>query len=314
MKLPLFSIITAFLTVVMVAAAHDAALAPEIYWKSKLPSTRMPELLKYLLHPTGGGTNNHGVGGMDEMPDISQVVYPKNGYKVYRYDHADKGIPRHNSTNGTVFFLEKDLKAGHKMNLLFTHIYSHASFLPRQVAKSFPFSSTKMAEILNKLAAKHGSVYAKAIKTTIEICEDPGIKGEEKYCATSLESMVDFVTLKLGKNVNALSVEGMKEETKQVEEYTILHGMKKVGETQVVCHKLYYAYAVFLCHKIQNTVAYTVPLEGADGSRMKALCVCHKDTSTWNPKHVSFQLLKVKPGTVPVCHFLSRSTVMWVPK
>jgi len=47
-----------------------------------------------------------------------------------------------------------------------------------------------------------------------------------------------------------------------------------------------------------------VPLEGANGIRIKVVAVCHIDTSQWNPKHLAFEVLKVKLGTVPVCHFL----------
>ncbi|KAM0005498.1 putative BURP domain-containing protein [Helianthus debilis subsp. tardiflorus] len=51
----------------------------------------------------------------------------------------------------------------------------------------------------------------------------------------------------------------------------------------------------------------------ADGKKMNAAAVCHIDTSKWNPKHLAFQVLKVKPGTVPVCHFLPEDHVAWVP-
>ncbi|KAM7493004.1 hypothetical protein LguiB_027613 [Lonicera macranthoides] len=42
-------------------------------------------------------------------------------------------------------------------------------------------------------------------------CEEKGIEGVEKYCATSLESMIDFSMSKLGKKVNAISTEVEKE-------------------------------------------------------------------------------------------------------
>jgi hypothetical protein len=54
-------------------------------------------------------------------------------------------------------------------------------------------------------------------------------------------------------------------------------------------------------------------LEGADGTNAKAVAVCHTDTSAWNPKHLAFQVLNVKPGTVPVCHFLPQDHVVWLP-
>ncbi|KDP46067.1 hypothetical protein JCGZ_06578 [Jatropha curcas] len=64
---------------------------------------------------------------------------------------------------------------------------------------------------------------------------------------------------------------------------------------------------------IMNTNVYMIPLVGADGSKAKALIVCHLDTSAWNPKHFAFQVLNVKPGGPPVCHFLNSDTIVWVP-
>ncbi|XP_054813836.1 BURP domain-containing protein 3-like [Prosopis cineraria] len=241
--------------------------------------------------------------------------YVKASGKAAFQNYVESETQAHENPNAALIFLEKDLKSGHKMNLQFTQTSNQASFLPREVAKSIPFSSSKMAEILNKFGVKPGSEDADVMKNTIKECEETAsIKGEEKYCATSLESMVDFSTSKLGKNVEALSTE-VKKETK-MQEYTITHnGVKKVGEAKVVvCHKMDYVYAVFYCHKIETTRAYTVSLEGADGSKVKAVSVCHTDTSEWNPKHLAFQVLKVKPGSVPVCHFLTQEQIVWVPK
>ncbi|XP_054818758.1 BURP domain protein RD22-like [Prosopis cineraria] len=198
------------------------------------------------------------------------------------------------------------------MNLFFTQTSNQAPFLPREVMKFIPFTSSKMAEILNKFVVKPGTVKAEVMHNTIKLCEESGIKGEDKYCATSLESMVDFIASKRGRHVEALSTEVVKETKKQ--EYTITHGVKKVGaETKAaVCHKLNYVYAVFYCHKIENTVTYMVSLKGANGSRMKAVSICHRETSQWNPKHLAFQMLKVKPGSVPICHFIFQDTIVWV--
>ena len=70
---------------------------------------------------------------------------------------------------------------------------------------------------------------------------------------------------------------------------------------------------MFLCHSLDKTAVYKVPLVGKDGTKAKALAVCHKDTSAWNPKHMAFRGLKVKPGAVPICHFLMRENLVWVP-
>ncbi|XP_048446606.1 BURP domain protein RD22-like [Pyrus x bretschneideri] len=104
---------------------------------------------------------------------------------------------------------------------------------------------------------------------------------------------------------------------KGVQNYTIISPRMKnfsaVDKSRViVCHKLSYPYAVFYCHSFQRIRAYMVPLQGSDGTTAKAVAICQADTSRWNPKIL--QGLKVEPGTVPVCHFLSDSDIAWVSK
>ncbi|KAJ9183467.1 hypothetical protein P3X46_007313 [Hevea brasiliensis] len=162
----------------------------------------------------------------------------------------------HDDPNVALFFLEKDMYPSKNMNFL--------------------------QEIYNQFSVKQGSMEAEIIKNTMKDCEEPGIKGQEKHCATLLE-MIDFSTSVLGKNVQAIS--------KEVENQT----HKEDGQN--------YACAVFYCHSTQTTRAYMA----------QAVAVCHTDTSAWNPKHLAFQVLKVKPGTVPACHFLPQDHAVWVP-
>lgn len=70
-----------------------------------------------------------------------------------------------------------------------------------------PFSSVKLPEILNQFSMKPGSAEAGIVKETIQTCEGEVLKGEDRYCATSLESMVDFAMSKLERNVQAISTE-----------------------------------------------------------------------------------------------------------
>ncbi|KAJ9182695.1 hypothetical protein P3X46_006660 [Hevea brasiliensis] len=165
-----------------------------------------------------------------------------------------------------------------------------------------------LPQILKYFSIEPSSKEAQTAKRTIEDCEAPNIRGENKYCATSLESLVDFVITKFGKKVQALANEAEKKNKEQ--EYTMLKGIKMIGDNQIVCHN---AYAVFYCHTINAMKAYTIPLEGVDGSKAKAIAVCHADTSAWNPKHIAFQILKVKPGGPPICHFVNSDTIVWVP-
>ncbi|KAK4276144.1 hypothetical protein QN277_019128 [Acacia crassicarpa] len=293
-----------FILYINLVATH-AALTPELYWKSMLPTAPIPKSVAVLLRTPGKGSTVHSGFVSSKEQAEGFYFYGYSGCCVFKLQ---------NKPDTAIFFLENNLKSGHKLKFLFEKISIQASFLPREVVKSIPFSSTKIAEILNKFAVKPGSIKADVMRNTIKLCEESEIKGEDKYCATSLEAMLDFIIMKLGKNVEALSTEVMKKETKK-QEYTITNGVKKVGGTKVmVCHKLDYVYAVFYCHKIENSVTYTVSLEGADGSRVKAVSVCHRDTSKWNPKHLAFQMLNVKPGSVPICHFLFQDTIAWVPK
>jgi len=115
-------------------------------------------------------------------------------------------IQLHDYRNLSLFFFEKDLHNGTKLNMQFTKTSNYgATFLPREVANSIPFSSNKVENILNYFSIKQGSEESENVKTTIGYCETPTIEGEEKSCVTSLESMVDFTSSILGNNVEAVS-------------------------------------------------------------------------------------------------------------
>ncbi|XP_026441473.1 BURP domain-containing protein 3-like [Papaver somniferum] len=209
------------------------------------------------------------------------------------------------------------------MNLTFVvTTASGTTFLPQKLSKVTPFSSNKMPEILNQFAISPNSEEAEIINEIIIDCEEPAIENEEKYCATSLESMVEYVTSKFGKNVNVLTTEISSDKAQRTgskkQQYVVSSGVRKiVSDNLVACHSLPYPYAVFFCHatSAHTTQAYVVPLVGADGTKIKATTVCHKETSKWDPDHVAFQVLKVKPGTiVPICHFLGEDNIVWAGK
>ncbi|XP_042483430.1 BURP domain protein RD22 isoform X2 [Macadamia integrifolia] len=278
--------------------------------------------------PTGVNVGRKGVGVSTGKPDgKTNVGVGKGGVSVHTgprkkpvvvnvspfiYSYAASEDQLRDDPNVALFFQEKDLHQGTTMNLHFTKTTSGATFLPRKEAETIPFSSNKFSDVLQRFSVVPGSKEAQVMKNTVQECEEPAVQGEDKYCATSLESMVDYSTSKLGTNVQAMSTEVDKEET-QKQQYTITAGVKKMSSDKaVVCHDQPYAYAVFYCHSTLTTRAYKVPLVGADGTKVNAIAVCHTDTSKWNPKHLAFQVLKIKPGTTPVCHFLPEDHVVWV--
>ncbi|XP_038898409.1 BURP domain protein RD22 [Benincasa hispida] len=268
----------------------------------------------------GGSSVNVGKGGVNvHAGHKGKAIYVgvKPGYSPFNYLYAATETQLHDNPTTALFFLEKNLHPNSKFTLHFPKQTTPSStrFLPRHVATSLPFSSQKLPQILTRFSILPTSFEAETIRNTIQECEAPGVIGEDKICATSLESMVDFSTSRLGKEVTLISTEVEKET--DLQSFTVVNLAKKspsTADSAVACHKLSYPYAVFYCHFTQRTRAYKVSLVSADGTKADVAALCHTDTSAWNPKHLAFQVLKVKPGTVPICHFLPQDHVVWVSK
>lgn len=126
--------------------------------------------------------------------------------------------------------------------------------------------------------------------------------------------MVDEVKSSLNSGKNKLMVVATEEDKDVVMEYR-LQKAKKIGNDKnhtMVCHRLPNPYAVFLCHNIRSTNIYSVSLVGANMEGTNAIAVCHQDTSSWDPAHLSFRILKIEPGSETICHFVSGDTVVWL--
>ncbi|KAJ3701081.1 hypothetical protein LUZ61_004786 [Rhynchospora tenuis] len=262
-----------FLLVASAVGVSNAVLSAEDYWRSALPNSPMPSAIRDLIYP-------------------SKAAVPAG---------HDDGV-------SYAFFLEKSLQPGATMTLHFTHTTAGASFLPRQVADSIPFSSSKLPDILSRLSVSPSSEMASSIKKTIAECEAKPLAGELKLCATSLESMVDFAKSGLKcSNLRAMSTSVAKADSPK-QKYTIT-GLNKVKASELVaCHAQGYAYAVFHCHTTTAS-AYTVSLTGADGTKVQAPAACHMDAAASDL--VAYKNLGVKPGTVPVCHFFPQDDLLW---
>ncbi|XP_073116458.1 BURP domain-containing protein 6-like [Elaeis guineensis] len=266
----------------LAVGACRAALPADLYWNSVLPNTPMPSAISDAIRP-------------DVMANM----------KTAATDAQVQEDPA-----AALFFIEKDLRPGARMTLHFTRTTSAATFLPRKAADSIPFSSAKLPAVLARLSIDPNSNKAQAMKKTLHECEEPAIDGETKLCATSLESMVEFSTSSLRtREVRALSTTVEKESTPK-QEYTVASVQKVAGPTLVACHAENYEYAVFLCHTT-DARAYTVSMVGRDGTKGEAVAACHADAAALSPK--AFEVLKVKPGTVPVCHFLPQNDLVWGP-
>ncbi|WRX31806.1 BURP domain - like 10 [Theobroma cacao] len=236
---------------------------------------------------------------MEPLARNSKYIYGtqlRNSKDTFVDSNLNRELKLDNTAiNETIYFFQKDLRPGKMVNLpLLIKTKDMTPFFPFQVAKSIPFRVTTESREVD------------SVNETIKGCERVAINGEEKYCATSLESFVDLGVSKLGKNIQLLSTELGKETENPF--FTIRKGVQNMGEKEL------YPRAVYLCHAIHKTEVYKVPLVGIDGTKADAVAVCHKDISGWNPMHSALQILKGKPGTVPICHFLMRDTLAWVSK
>ncbi|XP_039064076.1 BURP domain protein RD22-like [Hibiscus syriacus] len=261
--------------------------------------------------------NNEGQHFYDWSSERSNELRGDNRDAFYVWSSESSNKFRANNDDGsgnnvdeTVFFFPKDLRSGKLVKLPALTTSDKTPFLHDRVAKSIPFSSDELPEILNHFSVRPQTKEANLISKTVKGCERVAMKGEDKFCATSLESFIDSSISHLGKQIQLLSTELSKETNNSL--FIIAKGMQDMGENELVCHKMKYPRAVFLCHSIDKTTVYKVPLVGRDGTKANALAVCHKDTSAWNPKHMAFRILKVKPGTVPICHFLVKDALIWV--
>ncbi|KAB2069079.1 hypothetical protein ES319_A08G073100v1 [Gossypium barbadense] len=191
----------------------------------------------------------------------------------------------------------------------------YPGFLPKELADSIPFSSSEIQKILQFFSIPAASQKAKVVKDTIRKCELEPVKGETKICATSLESMLEFVRNALGPDVDfeLISTSHPTMTTPILQSYTITEPPREIkSPKKVACHPLPYLYTIYMCHyDTYETNIFKVALVGDNGDKVDALIVCHIDTSAWSPKHVAFSLLGTKPG-IPVCHTFTEGHDVWI--
>lgn len=249
-----------------------------------------------------------------------------NGCQKRKMNDHDEHMHEHTSSSSThmdlsvnLFFNYDDLKIGEKFPLYFP--FKNPSkiphFIPKEEADSIPFSLSQLPQILEFFSFSQDSPQAKAIKDTLESCELPPIKGESKSCATSLESVLDFLGqfFGVGTNFKVFTTTQMKNWTTHLQNYTILEDPKEILTAHMVgCHPLPYPYALFYCHgqKESHNKLFAISFEGEDGVKIEAIAICHMDTSQWEPDHPSFRVLGIEPGASPVCHILPQDSLVWV--
>ncbi|KAH7677448.1 BURP domain-containing protein [Dioscorea alata] len=102
-----------------------------------------------------------------------------------KYVYVGSETQVHDDPNIALFFLEKDLNPGSKFDLQFTKMTFGSLFITHSQANTIPLSSNKLLEILTHF------------QRMVMECEVQAMKGESKFCAMSLESMMEFNMMSL---------------------------------------------------------------------------------------------------------------------
>ncbi|XVF01131.1 hypothetical protein REPUB_Repub04eG0061900 [Reevesia pubescens] len=221
----------------------------------------------------------------------------------------------------TMYFVIKDLKVGKMFQIYFPQIDPSKSFnfLSRKKVDSIPFSTKALPYLLQFFSISQDSPQAKAMQHTLFACEWKAPKGTIKYCATSLESLNDFIHSVFGSDsqFEILTTSQTTKSNSIFQNYNVIQSREITAPKMIACHNRPYPYSVYYCHthtKKGATKVFKVSLSGDNGDRVEAISVCHMHTSHITPDHVSFRQLGIKPGTSEVCHFFSADDLVLVQR
>nr|GMC83393.1 BURP domain protein USPL1-like [Ipomoea batatas] len=259
---------------------------------------------------------------------LLQVVY--EGCSARKMGIQETGLQHHSQPSSSsymdpqlnVFFTPKDLEIGKRLPVFFdinNDPSTSPHLLSREEADSIPFSSAHLPYLLNFFSFSAATPQATAMAETLRHCEFRPMDGETKFCATSLESLLDSTRETFGSSskFRVLATKFVTKPSVSLQNYTVAAAPREIpAEKMVGCHTLPYPYAVFYCHSQQEgkNKVFRISLVGENGEdRVDAVGVCHMDTGKWNPNHVSFRVLGIEPGSSPVCHFFPVDNLVWLP-
>ncbi|KAG2397886.1 hypothetical protein LR48_Vigan08g170800 [Vigna angularis] len=261
--------------------------------------------------------------GSKKLPKQSSYDDTSKPYITYGGTDPKPDLKKSSSLDHTEafkagFFALNDLYVGNVMTLQFP-IEEVSHFLPRKEADSIPFSSSQLPSVLQLFSILEDSPEAVAMRGTLEQCEGEPITGETKICATSLESMLEFVSTTIGSETkhNLLTTSLPTISGVPLQKFTILDVSEDIDAPKwVACHPLTYPYAIHYCHFIATgSKVFKVSLGSENGeNKVEALGICHLDTSDWDPNHILFRQLGIKAGQDPVCHFFPVKHLLWIPQ
>ncbi|EAZ43206.1 hypothetical protein OsJ_27805 [Oryza sativa Japonica Group] len=290
-----------FLLLLVAVAAAAAVLsqlgdaAPstaEVFWRAVLPESPLPDAFLRLLRPGAEQRQRHR--GVDD------------GARRRHGRHDDGVLPR---GGGARRRKAPVLLPGRRRR-------GRWGFLPRRGRGLHPVHGGRAAGRPRRCSAsRRNTAEAAGMRETLRTCEWPTLAGESKFCATSLEALVEGAMAALGTRDIAALASTLPRGGAPLQAYAVRAVLPVEGAGFVACHDQAYPYTVYRCHTTGPARAYMVEMEGDGGGdggeAVTVATVCHTNTSRWNPEHVSFKLLGTKPGGSPVCHLMPYGHIVW---
>ncbi|KAI4974405.1 hypothetical protein ZWY2020_047685 [Hordeum vulgare] len=319
----LHSAIIATLVLLAVGQCSNAVLTEaEVFWRTVLPDSPIPDPILKLIHPETSLVNK--TPKDDTVAEAYSLTWLMWGLRSPSgpTKHSSPR-PSHHRDHSTdeylaqgLFFHEEAVQVGKTITFYFPLAASALlGLLPRHQADSIAFSTSSLPSALARLGIANSSVQAANMEETLYMCDLPPKAGEAKFCATSLEALVEGTMEALGtRNIRPMTSD-LPRSGAPKQPYTV-RGVHPVdGSTFVSCHDHNYPYTVYMCHNTPSTRAYMVEMEAAhSGLVVTVAAICHTDTSHWDAEHFSFKVLGTKPGDGPVCHYLPYGHNVWVNK
>ncbi|XP_038700449.1 BURP domain-containing protein 6-like [Tripterygium wilfordii] len=267
-------------------------------------------LLYLLFFKVQGGLMVHG----DPHQNI-QVLKPSSSSSHIGHGHDTSLFIRFDEIHvGKIIKTKFDL--GDPSSSKSTH-----HLLPKEVADSIPFSSSDLPNILSLFSIPQGSRKAIVMEETLSTCQHGVLlEGEISTCATSLESMLDFVSGVFGSRDSLRVLTNTRKPTSRgtsdEDEYVIVKVEEIPVGKMIGCHVMRYPYTVYGCHHLSNTKTkvFRVSVEGSKGEDevLEVPVACQMNTCGWDPNHEAFQTLNFKPCTAPVCHMFPEGDLAWI--
>ncbi|KAK8624823.1 hypothetical protein V6N13_089709 [Hibiscus sabdariffa] len=211
-------------------------------------------------------------------------------------------------------------RAGTKLPIFFP-IRNHSlypPFLPQNLAKTIPFSTKEAAAVFDLFSVPPVSPEGEAFLGTLLTCEE-SVKGENKICATSLDSMLGFLEKSFGPGVDFEFVTTTHSTitTPIFQSYTVLEAPSEIRSAKKVpCHPFPYFYAVYFCHSDPGygTKAFKLRLAAeSSGDEVEAVVVCHMDSKDLSSDHLVFRMLGIEKGS-SFCHVFRQGDLVWIQK